>query len=157
MKNPSLKERNLIKRLLWLGLASLVATTACVKPSNRGKSGVKVTHKAPVVIGKTQASTPERSAAQHLVETGKAAMAQGHDDQAADSFQEAMAVDPSYGVSFLEFAKLQRHLGNSESAADYAEKAASLLKREPDWDGVWRPEIEAFQASLGPASSGLSR
>lgn len=137
----------------YIGLVLILFVMSCVKPAtHKTHSDVKVTHKTPVVMAKNNEVTPERTAAQHLVEMGKDAVDQNHYDQATDSFQEAMAVDPSYGVSFLELAKLKYHLGNIDESKSLLEKASSLLSHEPDWESLWQPEIENFKATfLTPA------
>lgn len=77
--------------------------------------------------------TPEQSASVALVEQGREAALSGRYDQAADLFQEAITVDPSNGVAYLEMARVRTQASEYGEAWGFLEKAESLLANDPQW------------------------
>lgn len=64
-----------------------------------------------------------------LIAEGKAALAAGQPQRAIDSFEAALAVDPSYTPVFLELAEASRREGLQGKAIGYYREA---LAREPN-------------------------
>ena len=151
MKSRSLRGlslNNQIFKQFGIFLVILCVVVSCTKKPNT-KHTVKVTQTTPVASAKnTPVITPERSAAQNLAKDGITAVTNKQNDKAIDLFQEAISVDPSYGVSYLELAKIKLASGNLEESQNLLEKATSLLSHEPDWELVWKPAIEAFKATF---------
>ncbi len=84
--------------------------------------------------GETQReATPARQASDASVEEGKKLLDQGILDRAADSFQEAVTIDPTNGVGFYYLTLVNFKQGKYDDAKALLDNARSLLSHRPEW------------------------
>ena len=76
---------------------------------------------------------PKREASDALIQKGKAFLDAGLFDRAADTFQEAVNVDPSIGAGFYYLAFVKYRTGEYGAVWDFLEKAEALLGNDPAW------------------------
>lgn len=74
---------------------------------------------------------PQRLASMHLVDQGKASLAQGKPDAAIPLFEQAIQVDVHNGEAFFGLAKAWRMKGSRNKAQEFARKAEILFQDNP--------------------------
>lgn len=74
---------------------------------------------------------PQRLASMHLVDQGKASLAQGKPDAAIPLFEQAVQVDVHNGEAFFGLAKAWRMKGSRNKAQEFARKAEILFQDNP--------------------------
>ena len=87
---------------------------------------------------------PQHMAAMHLVDQGKAALAQGKPDAAISVLEQAIQVDVHNGEAFLQLARAWRMKASRNKALEFARKAEVLFHEEK---GKMK-EVYLFQAEL---------
>lgn len=107
------------------------------------------TREPPVTLGEPEdLDTPERAASEALVEEGKVFLEKGMFDSAGDKFQEAISIDPSYGVPYYYMAHVKLKGGEYGGVWGFLEKAEELLAKNPEWTAklkILREELEHDQ------------
>lgn len=87
---------------------------------------------------------PQRLASMHLVDQGKASLAQGKPDAAIPLFEQAVEVDVHNGEAFLGLARAWRMKGSRNKAQEFARKAEILFQD----NSAKLKEVCLFQADL---------
>lgn len=87
---------------------------------------------------------PQRLASMHLVDQGKASLAQGKPDAAIPLFEQAVQVDVHNGEAFFGLARAWRMKGSRNKAQEFARKAEILFQDQP----AKLKEAYLFQADL---------
>lgn len=91
------------------------------------------------------ASTPKRQASVRLVEFGTELMGAGQYNRAANSFRDAVSVDPTNGVAYYWLAAAQGAQGMNQSALGLLDKAQALLGADEEW----MTKIDDLRGKLG--------
>lgn len=77
--------------------------------------------------------TPQRKASQRTVQKGITDLNAENYEQALQTFQDAVNIDPSNGVAYYYLAMANNHLEEKETALGLLDKAEALLQYEPEW------------------------
>ena len=121
------------KSEIVLVLSILVLLTSCAPKRKPEYPKLPPGTRRPPVTAPSEAETPERRAAEALVDEGREALDRGLHDRAADLFQESVAVDPTNGVGYYYLALVKFKTGEYGEVWDFLEKAETLLRNDPDW------------------------
>lgn len=128
---------NLVKKSEWrrvfLVVSILILSASCAPKRKPEHPKLPPGSRRPPVTAPSEAETPERRAAEALVEEGIEALDRGLHDRAADLFQESVAVDPTNGVGYYYLALVKFKSGEYGEVWDFLEKAETLLRDEPGW------------------------
>lgn len=142
------KGEGVLKLLLLFGFCFLILAGACAKkpPKPKPKPEVSIPSiptppPAPPVL------SPKREASQKIVQTGKEYLAAEEWDKAAQTFQEAINVDPENGVAYFFLALSLFQSKQYHDAQGLLDRADTLLAPYPQWhDEVLRLRLMIEEA-----------
>lgn len=107
-------------------------------------SGPEPGEPAPEIKKPAPPPPPQHMASMHLVDQGKAALAQGKADAAISVLEQAIQVDVQNGEAFLELARAWRMKASRNKAVEFARKAEVLFHEEKEK----LKEVYRFQSEL---------
>jgi Tfp pilus assembly protein PilF len=133
---------------LSLLLALTLFLSACPKRPPEGPRAPEVPHSRPPLLHPEIADTPERKAADDLIETGVAALEEENYAKGEWSFREAIRIAPSYGAPYYWLALVKYQLDETKRAWDLLDRAQLLIGH----DKKWKERIETLRAAITEAN-----
>ena len=91
--------------------------------------------------------SPQRTASDSLIESGKTDLEQGRYDGAADLFHEAVTLDPTNGAAYYYLALTKLKAGEYGDAESFAEKAKTLLSHSTH-ASEWQDKLKALREEI---------
>ena len=110
---------------------------ACSRRPPESSDGVSERQSGPKTPPVSEATAPpeaETHAADQLINDGVAKLEASDYNMALSYFEEAVRLEPSYGVPYYWLAQTKLKAGDATRASHFLNKATQLLGNDPSWE-----------------------